>query len=171
MDDSFTTLFHQTTNKMAKDFSITLLVDQSREKVFNAVLNVREWWSGFYSEEIKGNTEKLNDEFTFRAGGGAHYSKQKVVEFIPVKKLVWLVTESELSFLKNNSEWTGTKIIFDISKQGSKTQLRFTHEGLSPAIECYNSCAPAWTRYIQEKLLPLATSGEIQPLKETLSLQ
>lgn len=148
---------------MEKDFTATLLVDKSPEEVFNAVNNVRNWWSGFYSEEIKGDTEKLNDEFTFRAGGGAHYSKQKLVEVIPNKKVVWLVTESELSFLKKRNEWTGTKVIFEISEKDAKTQLRFTHEGLVPAIECYDSCSPAWSKYIKDKLLPLITLGDGQP--------
>jgi hypothetical protein len=40
-----------------KNFTTTLIVDQSPEEVFNAVRNVRGWWSGYYSEEIKGDTE------------------------------------------------------------------------------------------------------------------
>lgn len=143
-----------------KNFATTILVDQSPEEVFNAVSNVRGWWSGLYSEEIKGNTADLNDEFTFRAGGGKHYSKQKIVEAIPGKKVVWLVTESELSFLEKRDEWTGTKITFVISKDGNKTRLLFTHEGLVPEIECYDSCAPVWSQYVQEKLLPLITSAK-----------
>lgn len=149
------------------NFGITLMVDQTPEEVFTAINNVRGWWSGFYSEEITGNTEKQNDEFSFRAGGGAHYSKQKLVEVIPGKKVVWLVTDSELTFLEKKNEWTGTKIIFEISKKGSKTQVVFTHEGLVPEIECYDSCSPAWSMYVQEKLLPLITTGEGQPGKKT----
>jgi len=144
-----------------KNFTTTLIVDQTPEEVFNAVRNVRGWWSGYYSEDIKGDTEKLNDEFSFRAGGGAHYSRQKLVEVIPNKKVVWLITDSKLDFLEKKDEWTGTKIIFDISTKGNKTQLVFTHEGLIPEIECYDSCAPAWSQYLQNKLLPLITKGKV----------
>lgn len=148
------------------NFTTTILVDNSPNEVFNAVNNVRQWWSGFHSEEITGNTQELNDEFIYRAGQGAHYSKHKLVEVIPNKKVVWLVTESELNFLKNKNEWTGTKIIFEISKKGSKTELRFTHEGLVPGVECYDGCVPAWTKYVQEKLLTLITSGKGQEQPE-----
>jgi len=142
-----------------QNYTTTLLVDQTPEEVFNAVRNVRGWWSGYYSEVIKGDTEKLNDEFSFRAGDGVHYSKQKLVEVIPNKKVVWLITESDLSFLEKRDEWTGTKVIFDISTKDNKTQLVFTHDGLIPAIECYNSCAPAWSQYLQNKLFPLIAKG------------
>lgn len=77
-----------------QDFTTTILVDQSPQEAFLAIRNVSGWWTGFYSEEIEGSTEKLYDEFTFRAGGGAHYSKQKLVEIIPDKKVVWEVTGS-----------------------------------------------------------------------------
>lgn len=151
----------------SQNFTTTLLVGQSPKIVFNAVNNVRGWWSGLYSEEIKGNTEKLNDEFTFRAGGGAHYSKQKLTEVIPDKKVVWLITDSELTFLKRKNEWTGTKVIFEISKKDSKTQLRFTHEGLVREYECFDACSNAWSQYIQQCLLSLITTGNGQPtLKE-----
>ncbi len=143
-----------------KNFSTTLIVDQTPEEVFKAVRNVRCWWSGYYSEEIKGDTEELNDEFSFRAGGGAHYSRQKLIEVVPNKKVVWLVTDSKLDFLEKKDEWTGTKVIFDILKKDTRTQLVFTHDGLMPEIECYDACAPAWSQYLHNKLLPLITSGK-----------
>ena len=137
------------------DFTIALLTEQTPDEVFQAITNVRDWWWGYYEEEITGHTKKLNEEFSFRAAGGAHYSKQKLIEVIPNEKIVWLITDSDFSFVEKKDEWTGTKVIFEISKNGDKTQLVFTHEGLVPEIECYQSCAPAWTLYLQNRLLPL----------------
>jgi len=99
-------------------------VEQSTKEIFNAVMNVREWWSGLYSEEIEGSLGKINDEFTFRADEGVHYSKQKLVELVPDKKIVWLVTESELTFIEKKDEWTGTKLSFEFAAKGDKTQVR-----------------------------------------------
>lgn len=143
------------------DFTTSFTVNQSAQEVFVAIKNVRAWWSGLHEEEFEGSSEKLNDEFTYRAGGGMHYSKQKLVELIPDKKIVWLVTESELTFLEDKSEWTDTKLCFDISKQGDKTEVKFTHIGLVPEVECYDACSPVWTQYVQENLVKSLTNTKV----------
>jgi uncharacterized protein YndB with AHSA1/START domain len=137
------------------DFTTTILVDQSPQEVFNAINHVSGWWQG----AIEGSSNKLNDEFTYRMKE-FHFSKQKIVEIIPNKKVVWLVTESKLSFTKDQSEWTGTKIIFEITEQDNKTQLRFTHAGLNPDIECYGACSNGWQQLIQQSLLSFITTGK-----------
>lgn len=146
---------------MAKDFTLTLSTNLSPKEVFQAIRNVRAWWSGFYSEEITGQAENLNDEFTFKAGDGAHHTTQRLIEVIPDKKIVWLITYSELTFLEKKDEWTGTKIMFEISVEGEITKLRFTHQGLNPEIECYTACSSAWSLYIQQKLAPLIGSNQL----------
>lgn len=143
----------------ASDFKLTLLTTRSPQDVYQAILNVRNWWTGYYDEEFVGGTEKLNDEFSFSAAGGIHQCTQKLVEVIPNEKVVWLVIDSVLDFVEMTDEWIGTKVIFEISKIGDKTQLVFTHKGLTPEIECYDSCAPSWTNYLQTKLLPLINEG------------
>ena len=135
-----------------QDFTTTILVEQTPAEAYNAILNVREWWSGLYGESFEGSSQKVGDEFSFLAGGGAHYTKQKLVELVPGKKVVWLVTEANLSFVDKTDEWNGTKLSFEISPELSKTRIKFTHVGLVPEFECYDACAPAWTQYIQERL-------------------
>jgi hypothetical protein len=143
-----------------KSFERSFLTNRSAHEVFDTIINVRSWWSGLYSEEIEGTSNMLNDEFTFRAGGGAHYSKQKLVEVIPNEKVVWQVTDSNLSFLQNPHEWIGTKLCFDICEQGDKTQVRFTHLGLEPNMECYKRCSTAWSQYLQKFLSPFTSKVE-----------
>lgn len=141
-----------------KSFSTTITVDQSPAEVFNAITNVRGWWS----EEIKGNTENLNDEFTYRYQD-VHRCKMRLTEVQPGKKMVWLVLENFFSFTSDKAEWTGTKVVFEISKKGDQTQMRFTHEGLVPEYECYNACVNGWSQYINESLYNLITTGKGQP--------
>jgi hypothetical protein len=141
------------------DFSITLSIDKTPNEVFHSINNVRGWWT----EELDGNTHKLDDEFTVRFFDNIQVTSQKLVEVIPDKKVTWLVTKSELNFLKDKNEWKGTKINFEITEKGGKTQLHFTHVGLVPGVECYQDCSVGWGRYINGSLLPLITEGKGNP--------
>lgn len=140
------------------DFTTTIVVDQTPEEVFNVVTNVHGWWS----EEIEGNTEKLNDEFTYHYKD-VHISKMKLIEVIPTEKVVWLVLDNYFKFTKDKSEWNDNKIIFEITEEDNKTQLQFTQLGLVPAHECFEICRDAWTNYIQNSLRSLIATGKAQP--------
>jgi len=89
--------------------------------------------------------------------------RKKLVEVIPDKKVVWLVMKSELNFLEDKNEWTGTKNIFEITEKDGKTQIHFTHRGLVPEVECYKDCSVGWKRYITGSLLHLLTKGKGKP--------
>ena len=141
-----------------QDFTTTILVDQTPEEVFNAINNVRSWWS----EEIEGSTNKLDDEFTYHYKD-VHRCKMKLIEVIPNKKVVWLVMDNYFNFTKDKSEWKNTKVVFQIAKNGGKTQLHFTHQGLVPEYECYDACRQGWTNYINNSLYNLVTTGQGQP--------
>jgi hypothetical protein len=141
-----------------QNFNTTFLVDNTPKEVFNAVNNVRGWWS----EGIEGSTVKLNDEFTYHYQD-VHRCKIKVIESVSDKKVVWLVLDNYFSFTEDKREWTGTKIIFEITKQGNKTQLQFTHLGLVPEYECYDACVSGWSQYIQQSLVSLITTGKGRP--------
>lgn len=129
-----------------KNYTIELETQMTSSELYEFLLKVENWWSGIYNETIRGESKKLNDEFTFSAGEGMHYSKQKLVEAVPEKKIVWEVIESNLTFLDDPNEWTNTLLQFDIME----SNFRFTHIGLHPEIECYLQCSDAWSHYFQK---------------------
>ena len=141
-----------------RSFTTTISVDQTPNEAFAAVNNVRGWWSG----EIEGEADKLGAEFTYRYQN-MHRSKQKITDLVPNKKVVWHVLDSSLSFLKDKSQWTGTDIVFDVLAKDGKTEVRFTHVGLAPQIECYGSCSNAWSMLVNGNLRKLITTGKTQP--------
>lgn len=141
------------------DFTVTILVDQSPGEVIEAVSNPHNWWSG----EVTGKARQLNDEFSYRYKD-LHYSRQRVIELIPEQKAVWIVTESELSYVEDRNEWTGTKIGFEVTRLGNQTELRFSHLGLTPAVECFDSCSTTWSQLIKQSLYSLITTGKGQQL-------
>jgi hypothetical protein len=139
-----------------KNFTATIEVEKSAKEVFNAIPEVTKWWN---KEDFEGNSKKPNDEFVIHHPN-QHYSKQKLIEVIPNKKIVWLVTESELNWLKTNKqEWTNTKMIFEITAKDDKTSLYFTHEGLTPEKECYVMCVQGWNMIIKDWLSHFIETG------------
>jgi hypothetical protein len=140
------------------DFSTAFTVDQTPDEAFAAINNVRGWWSG----NIDGETDKLGGEWTYRYED-VHYSKQKIVELIPGKKVAWHVVDGYLKFVEDKTEWTGTNIVFDIAEKDRKTEVRFTHVGLVPTVECYGNCTNAWTFYIMQSLRNLIETGKGDP--------
>ena len=143
----------------AKDFTLTLTVDKTAEEVFKAINQVPKWWS----EDFKGNSQKLNDVFEVTFFGDVHYSKHQLTEIIPNKKIVWNVLDSRLNFLEKENEWTNTQNIFEIVQEGNKTKILFTHKGLVPKIECFDDCSKGWNYYLKESLLPFIEKGKGKP--------
>jgi hypothetical protein len=141
-----------------QNFTVSFLVDQTPQEAFQAINNVYGWWT----ENVVGSSAKLNDEFEVYFGD-VHYSKQKLIEVVPGKRVVWRVTDSKLNFIKDKTEWTNTEISFDVSKKGDKTEIRFTHIGLAPDVECYDACSSAWNDYITNSLRKLITTGKGKP--------
>lgn len=145
--------------KYLESFSAIIEVSKSPKEVFNCITNVPNWWS----KDFSGSSYQLNDEFIIHHPD-QHYSKQKLVEVIPGKKIVWLVTDSTLYWLQENQhEWTNTKMIFEISTAGDKTSLHFTHEGLIPEKRCYTICVKGWTMIITNWLFHFITYGTPSP--------
>jgi hypothetical protein len=139
-------------------YTTSFIVEQSPDEVFEAVNNVRAWWSG----DIEGNTDELGAEFKYRYRD-VHDTTQKITEWVPGKRVVWHVVDSHINFVKDTTEWNGTDIVFEIDRKQGKTELRFTHVGLVPAFECYGGCSGAWGFYINDSLRRLITTGTGQP--------
>ena len=143
---------------MSQDFTTSILVDQSPEEAFNAINNVRGWWS----EEIEGSTDELNEVFDYHFED-IHRCKMKITELVPNKKVVWYVLDNYFKFTEDEKEWKDTQMIFEISENNGKTQVQVTHLGLVPEFECYEICRKAWTQYIGQSLYNLITTGKGQP--------
>lgn len=141
-----------------QNYSTKFVVKQAPSVVLNAIKNFRAWWS----EQIEGATDQLNEEFIYNYKD-VHLCKIKLIELVPDKKLVYQVVDNQFSFTKDKSEWIDTKLIFELSGGDGKTEVKFTHEGLVPGYECYNICFDSWGVYIKKSLYDLIITGKGQP--------
>lgn len=143
---------------LSDSFATTLSVEESPEEVFAAVLNVRGWWS----ENIDGSADRPGAIFTYHHRD-VHRCTIRVSELANPMRVAWQVVENHFNFTHDADEWTGTEIRFDIARNGSKTELRFTHLGLVRAYECFDVCSGAWDFYLQTSMRGLIRSGRGLP--------
>jgi hypothetical protein len=140
-----------------QDYTAAIVVKATPEEAFTSINHVSAWWT----ENLEGSTKKLGDVFTVTFG--ETFVTFKKIEDVPGQKAVWLVTDSFLHWQNDKTEWTNTKISFEVSEEGGSTVINFTHTGLMPEVECYNNCVKGWNEYIKGSLYKLITEGKGKP--------
>ncbi len=141
-----------------QNYNATIMVNQPANEVFKSINSVSKWWV----ENLEGDSHKLNDVFKIDFTGN-NFVTHKIIEFVPNKKVVWLVTDCYLGWLKDKTEWTNTKMSFEISTKNNSTEISFTHIGLVPEVECYEMCIKGWNQYVKGSLFKLITEGKGAP--------
>jgi hypothetical protein len=142
------------------DYTASVVVDRSAQEVFAAINNVRGWWG----EDVQGSNANVGDEFTYRVQD-IHYTKLRVIELVPDRRVAWLVLENHMNFVQDQTEWVGTTISFDLVDRGAQTEVQFTHRGLTPRYECFDVCSDAWGSLLSHSLPSLITTGTGHPFK------
>jgi Activator of Hsp90 ATPase homolog 1-like protein len=140
--------------KKQQDFSYALTVKASAKETMKKIGQVNLWWA----KNFKGNADKLNDEFSVYFG--ETYVNFRMSEVIPDKKIIWLVTDCNLHWIKDKKEWKNTEVIWTLTEKGGKTQIDFVHKGITPDSECYESCKPGWTHHLKDSLQKLIDEGK-----------
>jgi hypothetical protein len=142
----------------AKGYSTSFTVDRSPREVFDAINDVRGWWSG----QIEGRSDEVGARFTYRYQD-LHRSTQTIAELVPERRVVWRISDAKLTFVEKGDEWNGTEVVFDIARKGETTEVRFTHVGLVPGLQCYPACSDGWRHYVQESLRRRLATGRGLP--------
>lgn len=109
-------------------YTVSIEFAKSPAEVFDHITDLSKWWP----EDFVGESMKPGSEFVLRIGD-EHYSKNKVTDFLPGKKVAWITTESIRK--SDNYDWTGTKMIFELTPNGGNTLLKFTYDGTVPENE------------------------------------
>ena len=137
------------------NFSTTMLVKQSPAQVFAAINNVGGWW-----EEIDGNANQVGAVFTHRYED-VHRCELEVIDRLPNRRIAWRVRDNYFAFVGDTSEWKDTMIVFAIARKGDHTEIRLTHEGLTPNYECFDVCSNAWVSLMNDNLRGLIARSAV----------
>ena len=138
-----------------QDFTATFSVDQTPEQVFAAINDVRSWWTG----EIEGRTDTLGAEFTYRYKD-IHRTTHKITELVPGKRVVWHVTASHLSLVREQAA-SGTGPTSSSTSRARATGPRCasrTSASRRPSSATIG-CSRAWSFFITDSLKKRIATG------------
>lgn len=139
-------------------YTTTFTVGRTPQQAFEAITDVSGWWS----EEVDGVTDRVGGEFDYHYQD-VHRCKVRVTELVPGSRVAWHILENHFNFIQDQSEWTDTDVVFEISERDGGAEVRFTHFGLVPEYECYDVCSNAWSGYIGGSLRDLINTGTGKP--------
>ncbi len=77
-------------------------------------------------------------EFRF---GARYHNKMKIVRLDPDSKVEW-------ECLEGDTEWVGTRFVFDLEERDGITILRFAQNGWREATDFYAICNFTWAQYM-----------------------
>jgi hypothetical protein len=106
------------------------------------------WWT----TDTRGNPSAGGMvQFRFEKGG----FDMKVVEQEPSKRVLWQVVEGP-------AEWVGTKIGFELRRDGSYVSVFFKHEGWREPSDFMHHCSTKWATFLMS-LKSLVETGKGAP--------
>ena len=116
-------------------------------------LATREGLAGWWTTDTKGTFEEGGViQFRFGTRGGFD---MKVLELTPAKRVLWQVVEGP-------AEWIGTKVSFELMKNGEFTVILFKHMGWKEPVEFMHHCSTKWATFLLS-LKSLVETGKGAP--------
>ena len=145
-----------------QSYSEEILIDAESESVYRAITKeIDKWWT-----ELSNQALQVGDQLSVRFEKKTSWV-MTVSEALPNRSLVWKVDEAnhDLEDLSKKDEWKGTSIKWEMEEFETGTKVNLTHQGLVPALECYDICEAGWG-YFLGSLKKYLETGEGYPYKE-----
>jgi uncharacterized protein YndB with AHSA1/START domain len=141
MQHTISTTAPESSTEQTTDFASTLSFAAPPDAVFDALTSLSglsRWWAPAHgSGQVGGELTFVfgDDRVVMRVGEAARPSAVR-----------WTATAISYTSLQ---DWVGTTISFAISPddQGG-SRLRFHHVGLTPRLECFDTCSSGWRQYL-----------------------
>ena len=115
-----------------------LVINSSPDKIYSAITTKRgvaNWWT--LQTEIGSSVGEINI-FDF---GERYHNEMKIVNLVPDKRVEW-------ECIVGDTEWIGTKFIFEIEEKDSGSVLKFAHADWKEETDFFASCNYQWGYYM-----------------------
>ena len=148
-----------------QSYSEEISIYAESEFVYRAITKeIDKWWT-----ELSNQAPQVGDQLSVRFEKKTSWV-MTVSEAFPNRSLVWKVDEAnhDLEDLSKKDEWKGTSIKWEMVEIEAGTKITLTHQGLVPALECYNICQAGWG-YFLESLKNYLETGKGYPYIEALT--
>ena len=148
-----------------RSYSTEILISAKPESVYNAITkDIDKWWT-----ELSNQALQVGDQLIVRFEKTTSWV-MTVSEAFPNRSLVWKVAEAnhDLEGITKKDEWKGTTIKWEIVENETGSKVTLTHEGLVPALECYEICEAGWG-YFLGSLKNYLETGKGYPYKQSIA--
>ena len=132
-------------------------IKSSLNEVYKA-LTTRNGLAGWWTNDTQGEGNKVGGAIRFRfsiQGKEIGGFDMKVLELRPDNRVLWQVIDGP-------QEWIGTKVVFDLKKEGDWTIILFKHEGWKEPVEFMHHCSTKWAIFLMS-LKSLLETGKGAP--------
>lgn len=137
------------------DLHQLLRVEQGASEVFEAICNVPGW----FTEEVEGKSQSEGDVFRMYFGEDKML-ESRVRTAALGKRIVWEVTDAQMSCQDEPTAWKGHTIYWSIRPLGDQTEIRFAHKGPVPGTKVFEDANRCWDYYLRESLVRLIAEGK-----------
>lgn len=117
-----------------------------------AALTTVDGLAGWWASDTDGDA---NAGGTLRFRFGPAGFDMKVIELQPAKRVLWEVIEGP-------EEWVGTRVVWDLRRDGDYTVVLFAHEGWKEPVEFMHHCSTKWALFLMS-LKSLVETGTGAP--------
>ena len=143
-------------------YSTEILIAAKPEAVYQAITKkVDKWWT-----ELSNRAEQVGDQLAVRFEKTTTWV-MTVIEASPSRSLAWKVAEAnhDVEGQTKRDEWKGTTIKWQIAGNDMGSKVTLAHQGLVPALECYEMCEAGWD-YFLGSLKSFLETGQGYPYQE-----
>jgi uncharacterized protein YndB with AHSA1/START domain len=150
---------------VSENFTLDLTFNVPVNQLYQALASKdgpSRWWSKFCeTSDTVGGVSK------FRFPKAGFYAHMEIADLKENKLVEWKCVDSRHpkdAPFSDLRDWVGTMIRFQCELVGDGTsRLQFEHVGLTPVLDCYETCQSGWSYYLGDSLRALLETGEGKP--------